>query len=537
MKSAMASTITLALILAGLFSGQLTGLTQAVREPQTVASRPAQIAPSENLNDDDKINKELSAILEKAAAADAFSGTVLVAKNGQPIFSKAYGSASKSANSPNNVETKFNIGSMNKMFTAVAIAQLAERGKLSFDDTIGKHLSDYPNQAIAGKVTIHQLLTHTSGMGSYQNERFFAQLDKMKTIADLLPLFVNEPLAFEPGAKWQYSNSGYVVLGAIIEKVSGQNYFAYVREHIFKPAGMSNTDSYEKDANTPNLAIGLTRMNSNGQPEPTTPRRENTSSRPAKGSPAGGGYSTVGDLLKFVVALQNHQLLNKKFTEIVTTGKIEVGGPMGKYAYGFGDKIFNGKHIVGHNGGAPGIAANLDIFPELGYTSIILSNYDPPAVMPLIMKIRELIPSASSSVLQQPQKPHAEQSLSQDEREVRKLEREWLDAYEKRDAEAMNRILTDDFKLSFSNGMVQTKADILAQLKAGRDSGLPAPKFSTEDVQSRVEGETVVLTGRVIQQMERDGQTRMMQMLYTDTYAKRQGRWQVSASQLTRIQP
>ena len=145
---------------------------------------------------------------------------------------------------------------------------------------------------------------------------------------------------------------------------------------------------------------------------------------------------------------------------------------------------------------------------------------------------RELLPSNQPNNQSQ-----VRQQLSEAEREVKKLEREWLDAYEKYDAEAMNRIVSDDFKLTFSNGSVQTKADILAQLKSAQDANRPSPKFSTEDVQSRVEGDTVILTGRVIQQMTRDGQTRMMQMRYTDTYAKRQGRWQVIASQLTRIQP
>ncbi|MCA1626027.1 MAG: aspartyl protease family protein [Acidobacteria bacterium] len=145
---------------------------------------------------------------------------------------------------------------------------------------------------------------------------------------------------------------------------------------------------------------------------------------------------------------------------------------------------------------------------------------------------RELLPSNQPNNQSQVQ-----QQLSEAEREVKKLERKWLDAYEKYDAEAMNRIVSDDFKLTFSNGSVQTKADILAQLKSAQDANRPSPKFSTEDVQSRVEGDTVILTGRVIQQMTRDGQTRMMQMRYTDTYAKRQGRWQVIASQLTRIQP
>jgi CubicO group peptidase (beta-lactamase class C family) len=352
--------------------------------------------------------RELDTYLSTLATEDKFSGTVLVAKDGVPIFKKAYGLANKSRNAPNDTETKFNIGSMNKMFTAVAVAQLAERGKLSFDDPISKHLPHYPNKSVADKVTIHQLLTHTSGLGNYQNEKFFAQLNRVKALADLLPFFANEPLAFEPGTKWEYSNAGYVVLGLIIEKASGQSYFDYVRDNIFKPAGMSNTDSYEKGANVSNLAIGYTRMGPSGQADPTAPRRENTQMRPQKGSSAGGGYSTLGDLLRFVIALQSYKLLSKKYTEIVTTGKIEVGGMVGKYAYGFGDKIFNGRHIIGHNGGSAGVAANLDIFPELGYTSIILSNYDPPAMMPVIMKIRELIPAGSSHVSPQPQKSQEE---------------------------------------------------------------------------------------------------------------------------------
>lgn len=485
--------------------------------------------------------RELETYLDNLSAEDKFSGAVLVAKDGVPIFKKAYGLANKSANVPNNTETKFNIASNNKMFTSVAVAQLAERGKLSFDDKISKYLPDYPNKAVADKVTIHHLLTHTSGMGNYQNEKFFEQIDKTKTLADLLPFYANEPLAFEPGAKYQYSNAGYAVLGLIIERLSGQSYFDYVRENIFKPAGMKDTDSFERGASVKNLAVGYTRMRmgqQGQQPDPNAPRIENTSMLPLKGTSAGGGYSTLDDLLKFAVALQNNKLLSKKYTEIITTGKIDVGGPMGKYAYGFGDKIVDGKHIVGHNGGSVGIAANFDMFPELGYTAVILSNYDPPAMFPVIMKIRELIPGGSPTVSQQIQKLQNEKPLSPAEQEVRKLEREWLDAYEKRDAEAMNRIVADDFKLTFSDGRVQTKADILAQLKSEKDSGRPSPKLSTEDVQSRAEGsDKVILTGRFIQRMERDGQARMMQMRYTDTYARREGRWQVISSQLTRIQP
>lgn len=155
------------------------------------------------------------------------------------------------------------------MFTAVAIAQLAEGGKLSFSDTVGKLLPDYPNRVVAEKVTVHHLLTHTSGMGSYFNDKFFANLNNMKTVADYLPLFASDPLAFEPGTKWQYSNAGFTVLGLIIEKLSGQSYYDYVKQHIFKPAGMVNTDSYERDKDVPNLAIGYTKMGDNGRPDPS----------------------------------------------------------------------------------------------------------------------------------------------------------------------------------------------------------------------------------------------------------------------------
>lgn len=368
--------------------------TQSPGQPQ--AEKAKRIAP-----DDSTMVKELASFLEASRAADLFSGAVLIARDSQPVFTKAYGLASIAAGTPNNEQTKFNIGSLNKMFTAVAIAQLAERGKLSFTDTVVKILPDYLNKTVAEKVTIHQLLTHTSGMGNYQNATYSANLNKMKTVADLLPLFASDPLAFEPGTKWQYSNAGYALLGLIIEKTSGQNYFDYVEEHIFRPAGMVNTDSYEREKAVPNLAVGYTRMNESGRADPSVPRRENTSTRPAKGSPAGGGYSTVEDLFRFSVALRGHKLLTQKYTEIVMTGQVEVGGPVGKYAYGFSDKMFNGRHVVGHNGGGPGIGANFDMFPDLGYTAVVLTNYDPPAMMPVIMKIRDLIPTTPSSTPRQ----------------------------------------------------------------------------------------------------------------------------------------
>ena len=150
---------------------------------------------------------------------------------------------------------------------------------------------------------------------------------------------------------------------------------------------MKNTDAYESSQDTPNLAMGYTRMGDKG-PEPG-PRKENTPTRPNRGGPAGGGYSTAEDLLKFHIALRDHKLLSPKYTDLITTGKVEMG--RGKYAYGFGDLTVNGKRAFGHNGGAPGIASSLEMYPELGYTVVVMTNYDPPDMMPLVRKIQEML--------------------------------------------------------------------------------------------------------------------------------------------------
>lgn len=350
-----------------------------------VSEDSSAIPVAKNMTDAQFVSS-LGAYLDELSAGDKFSGVVLVAKDGKPIFEKAYGLANKVRNIPNNPETKFNLGSMNKMFTSVAIAQLAQAGKLSFDDTVGKHLPDYPNKDVANKVTIHHLLTHTSGLGSYWNAKFEARKGSIKTVSDYLSLFADEPLSVEPGNRFRYSNSGFIVLGAIIEKVSGKNYYDFVREHIYKPAGMTNTEFYEMTESTPNLAMGYT---TEGEKAESAARHDNTGSRPNRGGPAGGGYSTAQDLLRFHMALRNHKLLNQKYTELITAGKVDMG--RAKYAYGFGDEAVNGKRVFGHNGGAPGIASDLSMYPESGYTTVVLTNYDPPLMMPVVRRIREML--------------------------------------------------------------------------------------------------------------------------------------------------
>ena len=331
---------------------------------------------------------EFDTFISGLVAEGKFSGVVLVAKDGRPIFKQAYGLANREFNVPNRVDTRFNLASVGKMFTGVAVAQLAERGRLSFDDLIGKHLPDYPRE-VASQVTLHHLLTHTSGLGSYWKPEFHeANHARFRDVRDYLPLFIHDPLAFKPGEKWSYSNAGFMVLGAIIERVSGQSYFGYVKEQVFGRAGLGDTDFYEADRVTPNLAAGYTRQNRylQGSDELTS----NVFISPVRGGPAGGGYSTVEDMLRFDVALRAGRLLNRKYTEIVLAGKVEYR-PNARYAYGFANDIVNGARIVFHDGGANGVSAEFDMYPDLGYTVVVLSNLDHPSARPVVKKAQEMI--------------------------------------------------------------------------------------------------------------------------------------------------
>ena len=378
-----------------------TGLTEMVFEIQlrfekeaphkltSLMLRPGKAPVAERAKKltDEEIVQGLDAFVRKLVAADRFSGTVFLAKGETPLYRQAFGLASISHQVPNKIDTKFNLGSMNKMFTGVAVAQLAQRGKLSFDDRLAQHVPDYPNKEVAGTVTIHQLLTHTSGMGSYFNDKYRqASKTRFRALTDYLPLFADDALQFKPGERFGYSNAGFHVLGMVIEKVSGQDYFDYIREHVYRPAGMTNSDCYDMETDTPNLAVGYTTQGFGG-PAPG-PRRNNLFMHVVKGGPAGGGFSTVEDLTKFAAALQSHRLLDSKHTELVLGGKVQAFGPDAKYGYGFTETVEGGKRIVGHGGGFPGISAQLDIYRDLGYTLAVLSNYDGGST-PVANRVRE----------------------------------------------------------------------------------------------------------------------------------------------------
>ena len=316
---------------------------------------------------------DFNAYLEGLVSEDLFSGAVLIAQNEEILMEAAYGLADQSLDIPNQIDTKFNLGSMNKMFTAVAILQLAESGKLSLNAPIVNYLPDYPNTEVANQVTIHHLLTHTSGLGDVFTEQFAAAPNNFRSNADYLPLFVNEPLLFQPGEQFFYSNAGYVVLGLIIERVSGQGYDDHILQNILETSGMVNTGAFEIDANTPNLAVGYTTQDINGNE--TGVLTSNSTMMPGKGFAAGGGYSTVEDLFHFRNALLDFELLSPESTDLLLTGTV-VAGENSRYAYGFFDRMVSGQRVIGHGGGAPGVCSFLNMYPDTGYSVIVLSNSD-----------------------------------------------------------------------------------------------------------------------------------------------------------------
>ena len=340
------------------------------------------------------IVKEIERHADEAFKNDTFSGAILIARNDRVLLDKAYGMADQKNGIPNRTDTKFNVGSLNKMFTSVAIAQLAQAGKLSYDDTLAKILPDYPNQTAARKITIMELLNHTAGLGDFFKPEFFERPDDFVSLTNYLPLFASEPLLFEPGTKWAYSNAGYIVLGLVIEKVSGENYFDYVRNHVFQPAGMTNTDSFERDSVVPNRALGY--ASDDGDPDRKMPRQANTTSLPVKGSSAGGGYSTTSDLLRFSQALLNHRLLDEATTTMIMTGQVDDRHMDSKYGCGFIDMTRSGQHIVGHNGGGPGISGAMYMLKDSGYVVIVLGNYSPPSADELAKEIGEFLARQSS---------------------------------------------------------------------------------------------------------------------------------------------
>ena len=338
--------------------------------------------PLVRLSEPDTIGA-LTAMIDEQLKADRFSGAVLIGHRGKIVFQKAVGLANRESGTPNTLDTKFRNGSMNKMFTATAAMQLVEAGKLSLDDTVGKVMPDYPNADVAHKVTIRHLLGHTGGTGDFFGALFAKNRLTLKTHADYVALFGDRAPVHEPGAEWRYSNYGMVLLGAIIERVSGMSYFDYVRTRVFEPAGMMSTGSLPETDAVPNRSLGYMRRNDAWV--------LNTDTLPWSGTSAGGGYSTVGDFFRFAEALQSGKLVSKaSLTQMTTPGLAQ---------YGFGMSIAGegATRNFGHSGGAPGQNGDLRVYPASGYVVVALSNLDPPAASRIVNFIATRLPLAGDT--------------------------------------------------------------------------------------------------------------------------------------------
>jgi CubicO group peptidase (beta-lactamase class C family) len=303
------------------------------------------------------------------------------------LFGRAFGFADRDARRPNTIETAFELASVSKMFTAVVVAQLAEQNKLRFDATIGALLPGYPAGQASSRVTVHHLLTMSSGIPDlFRSSEFWAGLGGVRTLADYWKFFAPAPLEFPPGTQWAYSNSNYLVLGSIVERTVGGSFAEAVEARVFRPVGMTR------------LARGYTRVRPGSKPgAPPDPDRwypaweegaaDNGS---VVGVPMGGGVSTAHDLAKFAGALMQGHLLSREMTERIMTGHVptEYGG---RHGHGLETRLLNGVRILGHRGGFTGISNQIDFYPDLGYVLVVLGNTDADGTQEIANRVRTLI--------------------------------------------------------------------------------------------------------------------------------------------------
>ena len=312
-----------------------------------------------------------------------FSGTVLVAKEGNVVFNKSYGFACEEHSVPNDSNTKYRIGSLTKSFTAAAILQLEQHGLLSLDDPLGKYLENYPR---GEEILIKHLLSHTSGipdhteLPGYDTDR---RVYPVK-IEDTIATFKGKELEFTPGSKFKYSNSGYILLGCIVEKVSGKDYATYIRESLLEPNGLSNSGFEEGLAVIPSYAHGYSRDGS----KLIRAKYRNINNTQA----SGGLYSTVEDLYKWDRVLRSDELLSQEVKD--RHYSIE-NAP---YSCGWGIAELFGRRMLGHNGETDGYKSTIMRFVDDDVCVIVLSNQEATPIGKLAVDLSAIVFGKSYTV-------------------------------------------------------------------------------------------------------------------------------------------
>lgn len=303
---------------------------------------------------------------ELLAARDFFSGSVLIASRGKTLLERNWGWADRASREPVTADTRFRIASMGKMFTGIAALQLVAEGKLVLDRAVGNYLPSYPNKEIAAKVTVRMLLNNTGGTGEIFGPQFAANRLQLKDNGDYVKLYGARAPEFSPGSRDGYSNYGFILLGLIIEKVAGQSYDAYVRQHIFLPAEMGATGALPEVEHVFHRSPGYVWHSGRWV--------SNADTLPWQGTAAGGGYTTLHDLLNFSQALQDGRLLPPR----LLTQAISPQNYAGDYGFGF---MLGGRGTsrwYGYSAAAPGSDAEFRVYPALQKVIVVLSNLDPP---------------------------------------------------------------------------------------------------------------------------------------------------------------
>lgn len=319
------------------------------------------------------IGDQIDEYLELYTKLWEFSGSIAAIKNGKMLFKKTYGYANIEHKVKNAIETKYRIWSITKQFTAAAILILEERGLLKVEDSLKKY---FPNWSeLSDQVKIHHLLTHTSGIFNYstmqKSHQTFQRVQHERP--DLIKMFISKPLDFEPGTQWNYSNTGYYILGILIEELSGKNYSQFLSENIFLPLGMLNTGVDDDKKIVENKASGYY-LNGNDLIHCNYINMNLMLS-------SGGMYSTVEDLLIWDQALNNDKLLSRKSIEKMNTQY------KNNYGYGVAINMNGDKRVVHHNGGCEGFLSEIHRYVDNDFAVVVLSNYGFTAVNKLCKDI------------------------------------------------------------------------------------------------------------------------------------------------------
>ncbi len=341
-----------------------------LRQAATVAAlktSPRQPQGAANQDITQKINEYMDALVK----AGKFNGSILIARDGKVLISKGYGMANFELDVPNTPRTKFRLGSITKPFTAIAIMLLQERGKLSVQDSICKYLADCPEAWQT--ITIHHLLSHTSGLAKHDKAGDYLKTAMMPmTVTQLIDSFRNKPADFKPGEKFDYNNNGYILLGYVIEKVSGQSYEAFLKENVFAPLKMTDSGYDKHDPIIKNRAAGYRRDDERVGGELFNAHYIDTSQQLS----AGGLYSTTEDLWRFDQALYEGKLLSQKTLDTMFSPAIGSFGPAPTYGYGWFINKQLDHRAISHPGGVPGFTSILTRFPDEKVLIVLLGNLE-----------------------------------------------------------------------------------------------------------------------------------------------------------------